>query len=150
MYHDKRFQTDRNFVFVAFSHEQIKTCTSCGFLLTQSSKFEDIAEQLLTVNTLTLESLTKRMEAGEIVKPETDNEKICFQLINNIDCVASHVPGLISNKKIQQNELWSLTAYKGAPLWYITLSPADSKHLIALYFASTDETFHPLLRTENE
>jgi hypothetical protein len=33
MYHDKRFQTDPNFPFIAFSHEQIKASATKSFLL---------------------------------------------------------------------------------------------------------------------
>jgi hypothetical protein len=32
MYHDKRFQVDVNFPFVAFSHEQVKSSTTQGFI----------------------------------------------------------------------------------------------------------------------
>ena len=35
MYHDKRFQRDPAFPFVAFSHEQIKASTTGGFLLAE-------------------------------------------------------------------------------------------------------------------
>lgn len=45
-----------------------------------------------------------------------------------------------------RNEIWSLTAFQGAPSWYITLSPADNKHPICLYFADTKTTLSPDLR----
>jgi len=38
----------------------------------------------------------------------------------------------------------------GAPSWFITLSPADVKHPIALYFADTQETFKPQIRSGDE
>jgi len=47
MYHDKRFQYDVAFPFVAFSHQQVKAASSAGFLLAESSKFNDIAGRLL-------------------------------------------------------------------------------------------------------
>jgi hypothetical protein len=37
MYHDKRFQLDISFPFVAFSHEQIKSATTSGFLLAETA-----------------------------------------------------------------------------------------------------------------
>ncbi len=46
MYHDKRFQTDIGFPFVAFSHEQVKTSTTGGFLLADKNKFFDISERI--------------------------------------------------------------------------------------------------------
>jgi hypothetical protein len=39
MYHDKRFQRDTIFPFVAFSHEQIKASTTGGFILAENEKF---------------------------------------------------------------------------------------------------------------
>ena len=39
MYHDKKIQTDANFSFVAFSHEQIKASTTQSFLLAEKGKF---------------------------------------------------------------------------------------------------------------
>src|ERR1700724_2063535 len=44
-------------------------------------------------------------------------------------------------EKIMRNELWSLTSYKVALSWYITLSPAECKHPLALYFAGTGEKY---------
>jgi hypothetical protein len=38
-----------------------------------------------------------------------------------------------------------LISFQGAPSWYITLSPADNKHPISLYYADTNEKFEPLL-----
>src|SRR5882762_8690822 len=36
-----------------------------------------------------------------------------------------------------ENEIWFLIAFQGAPSWYITLSPADNKHPISLYYADS-------------
>jgi hypothetical protein len=49
MYHDKRFQTDPNFPFVAFSHEQVKTSTTKSFLLADRHNFKEISSRLLSV-----------------------------------------------------------------------------------------------------
>jgi hypothetical protein len=49
-----------------------------------------------------------------------------------------------------RNEIWSLISFIGAPSWFITLSPADSKHPICLYFADNDEEFKPDIRMPDE
>lgn len=42
-------------------------------------------------------------------------------------------------------------SYLGAPLWYITLSPADNKHPIFLYFADDKESMNiKLLQSDDE
>ncbi|KAF8223232.1 hypothetical protein L208DRAFT_1317996, partial [Tricholoma matsutake] len=53
------------------------------------------------------------------------------------------VKGSITSKKYMHNEIWSLIVALGAPLWYITLSPADNKHPICLYFAGQSQSFSP-------
>jgi hypothetical protein len=49
-----------------------------------------------------------------------------------------------------RNEIWSLISFNGAPSWYITLSPADNKHPISLYYADTKEQFTPVIRSKSE
>jgi hypothetical protein len=151
MYHDKRFQRDVCFPFVAFSHQQIKASTTGGFLLAESQKFDEIADRLLNVNQDVLENIAKRMSDGEIVKPSTEDESACFQLIRDLDHIDGKVSGSITSKRYMRNEIWSLIAYLGAPVWYITLTPADNKHPISLYFADNKEKLDVTLsRSEDE
>src|SRR6266567_1683542 len=90
------------------------------------------------------------MENGESTKPESDEEKNCFQLIKDLDHVGGFVKGSATTKKNMRNEIWSLISFISAPSWFVTFSPADIKHPICLYFADTKEKFSPDLRDENE
>ena len=139
MYHDKRFQQDVCFPFVAFSHQQVKSSTTGGFLLAETRKFDSIANRLLNINQDVLENIAQRMSNGEVVKPSTEDESECFQLIRDLDHIDGRVSGSITSKKYMRSEIWSMIAYMGAPMWYITLSPADNKHPICLYFADNKE-----------
>ena len=80
MYHDKRFQTDINFPFVAFSHEQMKTSTTQSFLLADQKRFGDISQRLMNIDWSTIDDLIKRMENNEYITSQTDTEKIAFKL----------------------------------------------------------------------
>ncbi|KDR72197.1 hypothetical protein GALMADRAFT_31755, partial [Galerina marginata CBS 339.88] len=53
------------------------------------------------------------------------------------------VQGSLSSKKFRRNELWSLMSFKGAPLWFITFSPADSRHPLCIYYAGNKIDFTP-------
>ena len=79
------------------------------------------------------------MSSGEIVKPTSKDEVDCFQLIRDLDHIDGKVSGSITSKRYMRSEIWSMIAYMGAPVWYITLSPADNKHPICLYFADDKE-----------
>jgi Helitron helicase-like domain at N-terminus len=151
MYHDKCFQRDVCFPFVAFSHQQVKASTTGGFLLAETQKFDEIDNRLLNVNQEVLENMAKRMSDGETVKPSTEDESACFQLIRDLDHIDGKVSGSITSKRYMRNEIWSLIAYLGAPVWYITLTPADNKHPISLYFADNKEKLDvTLTRSEDE
>ena len=125
---------------------QVKESTTGGYLLTDKQSFGEISDRLMNLNQDVLEDLSKRMASGEHVKPTSQEEKDCFQLIKDLDHVAGKVQGSLTSKKYMRNEIWSLTSYLGAPSWYITLSPADVKHSICLYYADTDVKYEPTIR----
>jgi hypothetical protein len=81
------------------------------------------------------------MNKDEVVKPETEGEEKCFRLIRDLDHVAGPVKGSNTSKKWMRNEIWSLIYHRGAPFWYITISPADVKHPLCIYFADKNEKF---------
>jgi hypothetical protein len=65
----------------------------------------------MNVNLEVLSDLTKQMTEGERVKPSTEEENLCFKLINDLDHINGHVPGSITQKKYMRNEIWSLISY---------------------------------------
>jgi hypothetical protein len=150
LYHDKRFQKDPFYPLVAFNQEQIKQCTTGGYLVTERHYFNDISQRLLHVNMDVLTDLSARLSKGERFKPETNEEKDCYQLISDLDHIAGNVEGSMSSKKYMRNEIWSLISYLGAPTWFITFAPADNRHPICLYYADDKTAFNPEIRTDKE
>ena len=150
MYHDKRFQTDINFPFVAFSHSQMKQTSTQSFLLVDQARFQNITQRLLNLDQNVLADITEKLSNGEYFVPESDSEKACFQVLRDLDHVAGKVKGSTTSKKYMRNEIWSLIAFSGAPSWYITLSPADIQHPICIYYADSKEEFKPDLLPYNE
>ena len=67
-----------------------------------------------------------------------------------MDHIGGKVEGSITFKKYICNKIWSLISFKDASSWYITLSPADIKHPICIYFADNNETFKPDLQNSNK
>ena len=101
MYHDKWFQLDQYFSLIAFNHEQMKTGTTGGFLLTEKQNFDTVADtgRLMNIDLETMADLSKRLGKGERVKPETKEEKACYTLISDLNHVAGHVKGSVTFKK---------------------------------------------------
>ena len=97
-----------------------------------------------------LADLADRLVKGETIKPTSNAEKDCYQLIKDLDHIGGEVDGSLSGKKLRRNEVWSLIVFKGGPLWYIMLNPADVKHPICLYWAGTQIKFNPNLSRSSE
>ncbi|KAK0421656.1 hypothetical protein EV421DRAFT_1915977 [Armillaria borealis] len=150
MYHNKRFQVDVGFPFVAFSHKQIKTSTTGGFLLADKDKFFEISERIHRIDESVLENISDRMAQGQTVLPVTDTEKDCFQLLNDLDHVAYNVKGSLTSKKYMRNEAYSLMASEGAPSWYFTMAPSDHSHPICVYWADKRIEFDPIPLSEKD
>jgi hypothetical protein len=150
MYYDKRFQTDLYFPMIAFNHEQLKSGITSSFLLAKRQKWPDIANRLKSLNRDVLKSISNKLSNGEKVTPKNSEEKACFDLLNDLDLVGGHIKGSITSKKHMRNEIWSMISHLGAPSWFITLSPADSRHPISLYYADKNIEFKIDLRTSNE
>ena len=120
---------DSHFPLIAFNHEQIKESTTAGYLLAEKPKFKQISKRLMEVD---VSDLIKRIEDGERFKPESDEKKLCFQLIKDLDHVGRFVKGSATTKKYMRNEIWSLISFLNAPFWFVIFSLADVKHPICL------------------
>jgi hypothetical protein len=150
MYHDKRFQTDPSFALIAFNHEQIQQCSLASYLTAEKSYFNEITDWLVRIDLNVLSDISQCLMQGIRVRPETEAEKSCYKLIKDLDIIGGHVKGSLASKKHMRNEIWSLISHLGAPSWFVTLSPADNKHPICLYFANTNEQFKPEILLSDE
>ena len=150
MYYDKQFQMDPGFALIALNHEQIQESTTGGYLTADKAYFSQVTDRLHNIDLNVLSDITTRLSQNIRVKPETEAEKLCYKLMSDLDVVSGHVKGSATSKKYMRNEIWSLISYMGAPSWFVTLSPADNKHPICLYFADTDEEFKPDIRLPDD
>jgi hypothetical protein len=150
MYHDKRFQLDPYFPMIAFNHEQMKASSNASRLLADKSKFNAVKARLNSVNPEVVANIADRLASGEYVKPATDAERLCFDLVKDLDAVAGRVQGSMTSKKYMRNDIWSTTSFFNAPTWFITLAWADILHPIALYYAQSDTLYRPEMRTSTD
>ncbi|KIJ60979.1 hypothetical protein HYDPIDRAFT_177191 [Hydnomerulius pinastri MD-312] len=148
MYHDKHFQRDELFPLIAFNHEQIKRSSTSSFLMTNRNSFTSVANHILNIDPSALDSLISRLQSGAPTAPHNESEKACYQLIKDLNLIGKDVQGSVTAKKHMHNEIWSLISSKGAPTWYITLSPSDERHPICLYYADLQEHFKPEIKTQ--
>ncbi|EJD38107.1 hypothetical protein AURDEDRAFT_72512, partial [Auricularia subglabra TFB-10046 SS5] len=135
LYYDKRFQFDKEFALVAFNQEQIVKGSQAGAFLSSKSRFRRLAESILSIDESVYGHLAEKLRDNSTWKPQSEEERRCYRILSDLDMVNSHVPGSVSAKRQQRNEVWSLVSYIGAPTWFVTFAPADTHHPLCLYYA---------------
>jgi hypothetical protein len=150
MYHDKRFQMDKSFALITWNQEQIANGTTAGYLTANKARFPEIIDRLTNLDTEVLQKLITHLKKGGKMKPNNEKEEACYRILSDLDFASAKVSGSVGSKKHLRNQIWSLISYIGAPSWFITLSPADVKHPICLYYADTKEEFCPDIRSNKE
>lgn len=143
LYHDKRFQRDPIFSLVALNHEQIKSSTTGSFVTVKRNNFDAMAKRILSADVEAMDSVIQKLSKGGQFDLSSANEKMCFDIINDLDHVGQFVQGSRTNKRYMRNEIWSLIAARGAPSWFITFAPMDHRHPISVYHAGEDMTVFP-------
>ncbi|KAI0349501.1 hypothetical protein OH77DRAFT_1413268, partial [Trametes cingulata] len=153
LYGDRRFQLDRSYSYVAFSHEQVRAGTSGGYLLTKKGNFAAVAEKLLTIDRCALDSIIERSKRGEYVEVQSDAERRCFELMSLVDYASGQVTGSNARRKHQRREIESLIFSKGVPVFFVTFAPADVKSPVCLSMCGQAVDLskaYPLLGTDLE
>ncbi|KDR72196.1 hypothetical protein GALMADRAFT_74100, partial [Galerina marginata CBS 339.88] len=85
LYHDKRFQMDVHFPIIAFNHEQMKSAITGSFLASKRSNFASVADRLSRLDPHTLVKISASLRAGDRFKPVTEEEKLCYSILNDLD-----------------------------------------------------------------
>lgn len=149
-YHDKRFQRDAGFLIVAMNHQLIRQSSRGSFISMKRGNFARAADAIDKLDPGVLLSVVEKTKDGGRFFPQTPEERKCATLMDQVDVVGSYVDGSLARKKFQRGELWSLINFCNAPHWFITISPADSKHPLCVHWASNDTEFLPEIKGYKE
>ncbi|KAF6744860.1 hypothetical protein DFP72DRAFT_993248 [Ephemerocybe angulata] len=150
MYHDKRFQMSPSALMVMFNHQLIHQSSKGSFISMKRNNFSRVADAIRKLDPGVLLAVSERLRNGGRFIPKTPEEYRCSKLMDEVDVVGSHVDGSLAKKKYQRGQIWSLINFLNAPSWFITLSPADAKHPLCVYWASQDVTFSPDIKSSKE
>ncbi|KAJ3557162.1 hypothetical protein NM688_g1617 [Phlebia brevispora] len=131
-YYDRRFQTDEYFVFLLFNQQQIRDASYAGYSLVHKSNFRNVVDKILNIDVDALACLIERSKVANFIRPESEGEKRCLELLHLMDVVAGKVPISNTQKRYQRNEIRGLIYAKGLPFWFITFAPAEHDNSVAL------------------
>jgi len=66
--------------------------------MTEKYNFDSVAERLANIDQEVLKEISRCMADGEKAKPMSKQEKACFDILEDVDHIGSHVNGSITNK----------------------------------------------------
>ncbi|KAF5331190.1 hypothetical protein D9611_013146 [Ephemerocybe angulata] len=150
MYHDKRYQTAASPLMVFFNHSLIQQSSGGSFITMKRNNFGRAADAIQKLDGSLLLAISERTKNGGRFIPQTPEEQRCATLLDQVEVVGNHVDGSLAKKKYQRGQIWSLIHYLNAPAWFITVSPADSKHPLCVHWASRDIEFKPEIKASKE
>lgn len=112
--------------------------------------FDTIANQIVNADVDAMDSVLQNLEKGGQFDLTSNSEKMCLDIINDLDHVGQVFQGLRTNKRYMRNEIWSLIAAQGAPSWFITFAPMDQNNPISVYYAAENTEVFPQIFTKGE
>ncbi|KAF6755126.1 hypothetical protein DFP72DRAFT_750590, partial [Ephemerocybe angulata] len=137
-------------LMVLFNQSLISQSSSGSFITMKRRNFLKTADAIEKLDATLLLAISERTKNGGRFIPQTPEEQRCATLMENVDVVGNHVDGSLAKKKYQRGQIWSLIHFMNAPAWFITISPADSKHPLCVHWASRDVEFKPEIKGSKE
>ena len=95
---DCAFRYHYSFIFIALNIRQRRSAHLFTSLTVKSSKFQTIAEKLVSISPEVLLSAAKLLEKEGNTKSFSSEEKEVFNLLKEVNTIAAHIPGSQSSK----------------------------------------------------
>ncbi|THU83003.1 hypothetical protein K435DRAFT_823066 [Dendrothele bispora CBS 962.96] len=113
--HDRRFHYHHS-LFRRAQHLQVHFTTS-------SKRYNSVASSFASLSSETLKNLALRIEKEKYCSTLSEEEKIGFHLLKQVNTVAARIPGSQSAKVHIRNEIRSYFGYFGLPHLFFTFNP---------------------------
>ena len=134
-WHDNRFQTHYSFLFTVFNMLQRRALLLGCSLKVKKASFSRFAKQFSSVSSQAVARVLERVEKGERLTIETDEDRQVLRLMKEVNLVTSKVQGSSASRVAMRNEIRALTMTHGMPSFYVTINPADSHNPIVKFLA---------------
>lgn len=128
--YDKRFQTHPSFMFVMHNTLLRGESSYNSKVAVKRKFFPLIKNELSKVKADTIQELERKLKLNAFHRPESDAEKVAFDLLKHIQWVATHVQGSAPEFTQMREEIRSLSRVHGLPQLFVTINPADAHNPI--------------------
>ena len=147
-WHDRRFQTHYSFLFTVFNMLQRRALLLGCSLKVKKASFSRFAKQFSSVSSQAIARVLERVEKGEKIVPDTDEDRKVLRLMKEVNLVTSKVPGSSASRVAMRNEIRALTMTHGMPSFYVTINPADAHNPIVKFLAGEDIDLDDMLQDQ--
>lgn len=124
--HDKAFRSHHSFIFVALNIYHRRLAHIHTSLTTSSTRFDQIAEDLISISPSTLNSVANHLEEHGKVTDLSAEQKKTLDLLKYVNTVSGKIPGSEASRLTCRNEILSYCASFGVPTLYFTANPSPS------------------------
>jgi hypothetical protein len=136
-YHDRRFQTDEYFMFIAFNIIQLRATSSQSYVVAKRSNWKSVEALLSRIDLDVLQSVIDKSAANPkaAFRPSSAAEQDIQTLLKHIEDVSSTAKGSNLSKRRMRTQIKSIILSHGAPTFFITFAPVDINSPLCVYFA---------------
>jgi len=146
---DSPFERDPEFSFVFFNVLRKSMVSKSLRFCTPQATHRLIVQNLMSINPEVLIQMNKLCKDDPRFKPETEEQKKAFGLLQSLRLVAKHVPGSDGYKIMMRNQIRGMINHRATPTLFITLSPSDVDNPIVRLFTGEDIIIEDICRGED-
>ncbi|KAI0069415.1 hypothetical protein K474DRAFT_1610489, partial [Panus rudis PR-1116 ss-1] len=143
---DSPFQTDPAFSFVYYNILQKRMVSRSVRFRVPASTHQRIVRELLAVDGVRLEALTRRFQIEPHYEPTDPRDTRIVRLLRSVRVVNHEIPGSAAHKLTLRNQIRGLINYIGTPTLFVTLNPSDVHHPLVRILAADSTSVEECLR----
>ncbi|KAI0362716.1 hypothetical protein OH77DRAFT_1386949, partial [Trametes cingulata] len=121
---DRAFRYHHSYIFVILNIIQRRAAHLHTHFAVRQSKFNSIAQKLVSVNAKTLTELANHLEQEGRYNSLNSEQKDALNLLRHVTTIAGHIPGSEAAKLLLRNEIRNYFGYFGLPHIFLTINPS--------------------------
>ncbi|KIJ24997.1 hypothetical protein M422DRAFT_193996 [Sphaerobolus stellatus SS14] len=120
---DRSFRYHNVFMFVIFNIIQRRTAHLHTYFTVKKSNFESVAKKLCGLSADLIKSVAIHLQREQPYNDLSPKQRDVFDLLKNVNTIATKIPGSQASKLLLRNEIRSYTTLFGLPHIYLTMNP---------------------------
>ena len=137
-HHSRAFQQDNVWLMLMYNQKEIQSVTNRSRIIIKRNDFQHFTDSLETITEDVIDTVNNKISLEGLPAPETPEQESLINLCKLIGNGRTWVKGSAAEKLQLKSQLFNMTRFEGAPIFFLTYSPGDINNPIACKFVGMD------------